>query len=69
MRSKESRLPQAEHGPVPLTALVEAADGSIVGELLVWTTAGYLSDIEYAWFTDEPPEALPSVERIRAQRL
>jgi hypothetical protein len=57
--------PQPEHGPVPMRAVVEDEGGRIVGELLIWTKAGYLSALEHAWFTDEPPRELPPVQRIR----
>lgn len=52
-------------GPIPVRALVEGPNGSIVGEVLVWTKGGYLSGLEQAWFTDEAPRAMPSPDHIR----
>ena len=52
-------------GPVPVSAIVVDADAAPVGELLVWVEAGYLSGLEYAWYSDEPPGRLPAPDRIR----
>jgi hypothetical protein len=38
--------------------------GEYVGEVIVWATDGYLSAIEYAWVTDDPPTSLPDVTRM-----
>ncbi|GEM31919.1 hypothetical protein NN3_29260 [Nocardia neocaledoniensis NBRC 108232] len=38
--------------------------GSPVGELIVWVEDGWLSGIEYAWYTDERPAALPDPDRV-----
>lgn len=38
--------------------------GSPVGELIVWVEDGWLSGIEYAWYTDERPVALPDPDRV-----
>lgn len=43
---------------------VRDADGAPVGEVLVWVGDGRLSGIEYAWYTDERPRALPDPDRI-----
>jgi hypothetical protein len=51
-------------GPVPLSAMVTDADGIATGELLIWIKDGYLSALEFAWWTDDPPENLPSIDRI-----
>ncbi|CAM3799388.1 hypothetical protein NOGI109294_13815 [Nocardiopsis gilva] len=58
-----SRAEIAE-GPLPLTATVASDEGELVGELLLWTENGRLSALEYAWYTDEPPESLPDPGRI-----
>jgi hypothetical protein len=44
---------------------VEEPNGEPLGEIVVWVTAGYLSDLEFAWVTDDIPAAIPSPERIR----
>jgi hypothetical protein len=50
-------------GPIPVRALVRE-DGQDIGELLIWVSAGYLSSLEYAWWTDDPPTVLPTPEQI-----
>lgn len=54
-------------GPIPLRALVAGPDDEIEGEILVWVNDGYLSGLEYAWYTDEAPSEVPSVDRIRIE--
>ncbi|WP_280243637.1 hypothetical protein [Nocardia abscessus] len=39
-------------------------NGSPTGEVIVWVENGWLSGIEYAWYTDERPHALPEPGRI-----
>lgn len=39
--------------------------GSPVGELILWVEDGWLSGIEYAWYTDERPVALPDPDRVQ----
>lgn len=56
-----SRYP---NGPVQIDAEVLDADGASVGELLVWVEDGYLATLEFAWWTDAPPTALPSLDRV-----
>jgi hypothetical protein len=51
-------------GPIPVDATVVDEAGLLLGEILLWTTDGYLSAIEYAWYGDVPPIALPEVRRI-----
>ncbi|MFD6275437.1 hypothetical protein ACFWFI_07670 [Streptomyces sp. NPDC060209] len=57
----------AGSGVVPVDATVVDASGSLFGEILLWTTAGHLSAIEFAWYGDEPPSALPDVEMITTE--
>ncbi|MDO3648744.1 hypothetical protein [Nocardia mangyaensis] len=38
--------------------------GSSVGELTLWVENGWLSGVEYAWYTDERPRTLPDPEQI-----
>ncbi len=52
-------------GPVPGRALVDGPGGEPVGEILVWVKDGYLSGLEYAWYTDEAPAAMPSLDRVQ----
>ncbi len=33
--------------------------GEPVGEILVWTSDGYLTALEYAWYSDDPPVEWP----------
>ncbi|WP_405178673.1 hypothetical protein OG225_32310 [Nocardia sp. NBC_01377] len=39
-------------------------NGSPIGEVILWVENGWLSGIEYAWYTDERPLALPQPSRI-----
>jgi hypothetical protein len=59
--------PRADHpnGPIPGRAFVVGEAGQPEGELLVWVKEGYLSRLEFAWITDEPPDKMPPAERIR----
>ncbi|MEU7767776.1 hypothetical protein AB0B25_21950 [Nocardia sp. NPDC049190] len=43
---------------------VTARDGSPIGEIMLWVENGWLSGIEYAWYTDERPDALPEPDQI-----
>ncbi|MBF6427022.1 hypothetical protein IU440_20265 [Nocardia cyriacigeorgica] len=43
---------------------VSDRDGTPVGEVLLWVAGGWLSGIEYAWYTDERPRSLPDPSRI-----
>ncbi|MEU2038790.1 hypothetical protein [Nocardia niwae] len=39
-------------------------NGEPIGEIMLWVENGWLSAIEYAWYTDERPHALPEPGRI-----
>jgi hypothetical protein len=39
-------------------------NGSPIGEVILWVENGWLSGIEYVWYTDERPHALPEPARI-----
>ena len=54
-------------GPAPLRAYVETPAGNVEGEILVWVTDGYLSGLEFAWYTDAPPPEMPPPERVRVE--
>lgn len=54
-------------GPIPVRAFVIGPNGEVEGEILVWVKDGYLSGIEYAWYTDEAPSGIPSTDRIRVE--
>ena len=51
-------------GPAPIDAIVYDRAGEPIGELLLWVSAGYLSALEYAWFTDAPPLELPDAAHV-----
>lgn len=51
-------------GPLPVRAVVVGDEGELVGELLVWMAGGFISALEYAWYTDDPPRGLPRPEQI-----
>jgi hypothetical protein len=46
-------------GPQPGRAVVTKPGGEPVGEILVWTSDGYLTALEYAWYSDDPPVEWP----------
>jgi hypothetical protein len=52
-------------GPLPVRAVACGTDGTLLGELLVWVSGGYLSAIEYAWYTDAAPTELPAPNQLR----
>ncbi|MBF6287450.1 hypothetical protein [Nocardia cyriacigeorgica] len=65
---------EVESGPEPASASMDGifASGDVsdrggrpVGEVILWVEAGWLSGIEYAWYTDERPHSLPDPSRIR----
>ncbi|WP_413101168.1 hypothetical protein [Streptomyces sp. Inha503] len=47
------------NGVIPATGVVKDSSGELVGELLLWVSDGRLSALEYSWYTDEAPTALP----------
>jgi hypothetical protein len=53
-------------GPLPVIPFVRAEDGTHVGEILLWVTGGYLSGIEFAWVTDQPPDDWPSTRDLHS---
>jgi hypothetical protein len=52
-------------GPLDIKPLVTDRDGEPVGEVLVWVSAGRMTLLEQAWFTDDPPTTWPSIESVR----
>ncbi|MEV1117148.1 hypothetical protein AB0I91_18915 [Actinosynnema sp. NPDC049800] len=64
----EGALPaQGVSGVIPVDATVVDDSGVPSGEILLWATRGYLSAIEYAWYGDEVPRALPDVALIMTE--
>ncbi len=55
-------------GPIPLSVMVLDPDGVALGELLIWVNDGYLSSLEFAWWSDDPPDQLPTLDRVRVAR-
>ena len=53
--------------PVPGRALVCSPAGEIEGEIIVWLKHGYLAGLEFAWYTDDPPTAMPELIQIHRQ--
>lgn len=54
-------------GPVPVRAFVDGPDGALKGEVMVWVKDGRLSGLEYAWYTDEPPNEFPDPALLRLE--
>ena len=55
-------------GPIPLSVMVLDPAGVAFGELLIWVNGGYLSSLEFAWWSDDPSGQLPTVDRVRVAR-
>jgi hypothetical protein len=51
-------------GPVPVKALVYGKSRELMGEILVWVTDGYLSSLEFAWFSTDMPSEFPRPEQL-----
>jgi len=62
----DTALDQAERddGPLPVRSIVTADIGEPMGEVLVWVIGGYLSGLEFAWYTDQAPMELPDPAQI-----
>ena len=56
---------QVPDGEIPSGSEVRDRAGRYLGEVLIWVDGGYLSAIEYAWVTDEPPDRLPDVSTMK----
>jgi hypothetical protein len=67
--SRTAAPAEVTDGPLPIRAFVEAADGMVEGELLVWMKDGYLSGLEYAWYSDATPTEMPSPDCVRVTRV
>jgi hypothetical protein len=59
-----AKAPVAD-GEIPAGSEVRGSIGEYLGEVLIWVGGGYLSAIEYAWVTDEPPARLPDVTTMK----
>jgi hypothetical protein len=57
-----------EDGEISVGSEVRDRDGNYLGEVLVWVEGGYLSALEYAWVTDEPPARLPDIADMKLLR-
>jgi hypothetical protein len=51
-------------GPVPVSTMVIASELEAIGEIIIWVKEGRLDGLEYAWYTDSPPDHLPTVEQL-----
>ncbi len=54
-------------GPLPLRSEVTNSAGRPVGEIVVWVSDGYLSALEFAWWTDQPPSRLPPATQVHVR--
>ena len=52
-------------GVLSVEALVIGADEQPEGCITVWVKSGYLSRLDYSWFTDRMPTQYPSPDRLR----
>lgn len=60
----EIRPADLPSGPIPTRAVVSDAANQPLGEVIIWVQDGYLSGLEYAWLTDEPPSSMPEPEQL-----
>ncbi|WP_433678060.1 hypothetical protein [Nocardia sp. CA-119907] len=51
-------------GGIFASGAVTDRNGAPVGEVILWVENGRLNGIEYAWYTEERPRALPEPARI-----
>ncbi|MBY0177883.1 hypothetical protein [Curtobacterium herbarum] len=51
-------------GPLPETPSYRTDALAVGGELLIWVHDGRMQMVELAWFTDEMPTELPSVDQL-----
>lgn len=58
------RRSRTSDGPVPVRAAVADPDGTPLGEVLLWVTHGYLSGLEYAWYSADPPDEFPPASSL-----
>ena len=49
----------------PIRAFAFDSSHEYTGEFILWLTDGHLSQLEYAWVTDETPRSLPDPCRIQ----
>jgi hypothetical protein len=68
LQSSHAAASVCADGPVPLSMLVADGGGDSVGELLIWVTRGHLSGLEFAWWTDDAPDELPTADRVKVDR-
>jgi hypothetical protein len=59
---------QLPDGPIPMSSIVLDKIGDEVGELLIWVDSGYLSTLEFSWWTDASPDRLPAIDQVRVSR-
>jgi hypothetical protein len=55
----------ARTNPIPGTCWAYDPAGKPIGALVLWTTDGWLSDLELGWVTEEPPSDLPDPSLVR----
>ena len=52
-------------GHLGSTALVVDASEQPIGHIDVWLKGGFLSSLDYSWFTDQMPREYPSLDQLR----
>jgi hypothetical protein len=55
-----------DDGVLPVSADVVDANAGPIGFITVWVKDGYLSSLEYSWFTHDMPTEYPTVDQLRA---
>jgi hypothetical protein len=57
-----------KNGPIPGCTTVAGPSDDPIGELLVWVDDGYISALEFAWWSTEPPDRLPDATQLLTTR-
>ena len=53
----------------PYGGRVAALDGEPTGDIILFVDDGYLSCLEYVYYTDHPPAAWPALDRVEVAEV
>jgi hypothetical protein len=65
--SPSAPRPAVGDGPFPVRVFVQDNRGEPEGEVILWIMKGYLSALEFAWYTETQPTDWPTTDRLRAE--
>lgn len=52
-------------GSLPIETIVLSPTNELAGFIVIWVTSGFLSGLDYAWLTFDPPDDFPSPDRLQ----